>query len=108
MDFLDCLGVFLIVSALKFLCALRIDLYHSTDFEVHRNWLAITHQENIENWYFEKTSQWTLDYPPFFAHFEHTLSKIAAKIETVQKLVSTTLFYSNKVIQRKLKNLRSL
>ena len=45
----DCIGVFLVVTVLKLLCALRIDLYHSTDFDVHRNWLAVTHQEMITN-----------------------------------------------------------
>ena len=53
-NFLDCFGVFLVATGIKILCALRIDLYHSTDFDVHRNWLAITHQGELESWYYER------------------------------------------------------
>ncbi|KAF1330547.1 Dolichyl pyrophosphate glc1man9glcnac2 alpha-1,3-glucosyltransferase, partial [Globisporangium splendens] len=80
-------ALFVASVALKLLL---LPSYTSTDFEVHRNWLALTNALPRHDWYHERTSEWTLDYPPFFAYFEYALSLAAARVDPSMIAISAT------------------
>lgn len=73
---------------------LLLPAYRSTDFEVHRHWMALTAKLPFDNWYLDETSEWTLDYPPLFAWFERLLACGGERVEPQMLTLSAVPYVS--------------
>jgi len=59
------------------------DYPHYGDLEAHRNWMSITLNRNIRNWYeeIEEESWWRIDYPPIATYLSYIFGKTCQSIE---------------------------
>lgn len=60
--------------------------------------MAITYHLPIKEWYFSEISEWTIDYPPFFAYFEKFLSIFAHFYDPTILILQSESFITRKVL----------
>eukprot|EP01126_Amoeba_proteus_P004793 TRINITY_DN11591_c0_g5_i5.p1 TRINITY_DN11591_c0_g5~~TRINITY_DN11591_c0_g5_i5.p1 ORF type:complete len:160 (-),score=18.46 TRINITY_DN11591_c0_g5_i5:224-703(-) len=52
----------------------------------------------MSQWYYDATSQWTLDYPPFFAWWEYFLSLFASFVDKQMLVVENQNYFTPNVL----------
>ena len=60
--------------------------------------MAITYNLPLADWYRSNVSEWTLDYPPFFAYFELALASVAASVDPAMLALQSDAYFSESTL----------